>query len=145
MDETFFWYWNRWMQLAASGSPTTPPVAGESLAEAASRAAEAELPRPAGVSLRSWIASRVRRQLDSEKTSEQQSLAHEVGRRVDDLARLLTSRTFFYADRISIADLAAYAMLRSISLDSIPGTRGHLERYPALHEFMRRVENGTGG
>ena len=65
--------------------------------------------------------------------------------RVVDLARLLGPRPFFYADRISIADLAAYAMLRPLAMDSIPGTRGHVERHPALLEFMKRVEGQTGG
>ncbi|MEE9280094.1 MAG: glutathione S-transferase family protein [Myxococcota bacterium] len=145
VDETFFWYWNRWMRRVTAGTLDGPPVAGESLTEATSRAAEAELPRPEGVSLRSWVASRVRKRPEPEKPGEPERLVHEVGHRVADLARLLGPRPFFYADRISIADLAAYAMLRTIAADSIPNTREHLERHPALLEFMKRVERKTGG
>ena len=76
---------------------------------------------------------------------ERERLVHELGQRVVDLARLLGPRPFFYADRISIADLAVYAMLRSIAADSIPDTSEHLRRLPALLEFMKRVERKTGG
>ena len=145
VDETFFWYWNRWMRRRAATALAGPPVAGESVAEEESRARSAELPRPAGVSLRSWVASRVRRQPDPEQAGEHERLVHEVGQRLDDIARLLVPRPFFYANRLSIADLAAYAMLRTIAADSIPGTRVHLNRHPALFEFIKRVEQETGG
>ena len=145
VDETFFWYWNRWMRHNATGPTEGPPVAGESLAEAASRTSHAELPRPGGVSLRSWVASRVRARPEPDGPSERERLVQEVGHRVSDLARLLVPRPFFYADRVSIADLAVYAMLRTIADDSIPGTRPHLERCPGLLDFMKRVEQETGG
>ena len=145
VDETFFWYWNRWMRRRAATALDGPPRAGESMAEAESRARSAELPRPAGVSLRSWVASRVRRQPEPEQAGEHERLVHEVGQRLGDVARLLVPRPFFYADRLSIADLAAYAMLRTIAADSIPGTRVHLNRHLALFEFIKRVEQETGG
>ena len=146
VDETFFWYWNRWMRRPGASSFVGPflALAGESLKEAERRARDTELPRPTGVSLRSWVATRVRRRPEPERRSEEERLVHEVGHRVDDLARLLMGRSFFYADRISIADLAAYAMLRSIALDSIPGTRPYLERQPGLLGFMKRVQQETG-
>lgn len=145
VDEAFFWYWNRWMHRLTAGTLDGPPVAGESPTAAASRATGTELPRPAGVSLRSWVASRVRKPPEPKKLGERERLVHEVGQRVVDLARLLGPRPFFYADRISIADLAVYAMLRSIAADSIPDTSEHLRRLPALLEFMKRVERKTGG
>jgi glutathione S-transferase len=146
IDETFFWYWNRWIHRAGVAPPVGPfhTLAGESLSEAERRLREAELPRPTGVSLRSWIAARVRGRAESERGSEEERLLHEACHRVDDLARLLAPRPFFFADRVSIADLAAYAMLRNLALDCIPGTRRHLERRPALLEFMKRVEQETG-
>ncbi len=145
VDETFFWYWDRWMRRSGA-SPLVGPFrafAGESLAEAERRVRNAEPPRPTGVSLQSWVAARVRGRLESERWSEEERLVHEACHRVDDLARLLALRPFFFADRVSIADLAAYAMLRSLALDSIPGTRRHLERHPALLGFMKRVEQET--
>jgi glutathione S-transferase len=145
IDEAFFWTWNRWMRRPGD-SPSRGPFrafAGESLVEAERRMRNAEPPRPAGVSLRSWVAARVRGRPESERWSEEERLVQEACHRIDDLARLLVPRPFFFANRISIADLAAYAMLRSISLDSIPGTRRHLERHAALLHFMRRVEQET--
>jgi glutathione S-transferase len=146
VDETFFWYWNRWMRRAGA-SPLVGPfhtLAGESLTEAERRIRDAELPRPTGVSLRSWVAARVRGSSESARGSEEERLLQEACHRVDDLARLLAPRPFFFADRVSIADLGAYAMLRSLALDCIPGTRRHLERQPALLDFMGRVEQETG-
>jgi glutathione S-transferase len=145
VEETFFWYWNRWMRRPGD-SPLVGPFrafAGESLAEAERRVRQPEPPRPTGVSLRSWVASRMRAHAESEPCSEEERVLRESGHRVDDLARLLVPRPFFFADRLSIADLAAYAMLRSLSLDSIPGSRRHLERHPELLEFMARVEQET--
>ena len=145
VDETFFWYWNRWMRRRGTGPLPFPPVAGETLAAAASRAREAKLPRPSGVSLRSWVASRVRRSSEPARSDEDARLVREIGDRVDDLARLLGPLPFFYSERISIADLAAYAMLSAVSADSIPGIRVHLERHLALVEFVMRVRKETGG
>lgn len=148
VDETFFWYWNRW--LARSGaSPfvgTFYTFGGETLAEAEHRLRGAELPRPAGVSLRSWVAAHARGRPEPERHGdEEDQLVHEVGARLDDLARLLVLRPFFFAERISIADLTAHAMLRALALDSIRGSQRHLERRPALIDFMKRVEQETGG
>lgn len=144
VDETFLWYWNRWLKLRGDGETPEPPVAGETLAEAAIPRRQ-ELPRPAGVSLRNWIGSRVRPRPESAAEGEAERLVREVGHRLDDLARLLMPRPFFYSDRIGIADLAAFAMLRAFARDSIPGTRVQLDHHPALLILMKRVEQQTGG
>lgn len=146
VDETFFWYWNRWIRRAGDAAPGEPfrSLAGESLIEAERRLRNAQPPRPAEVSLRSWVAARVRARPEPESDSESERLVRDACHRVDDLARLLGLRPFFFADRLSIADLAAFAMLSSLAADSIPGTLRHLERCPALLEFMRRVEQETG-
>ncbi len=73
------------------------------------------------------------------------ALMRGLGDRLDDLVNFLGGRSFFYADRISMADLAVYSMLRGIAEDSIPGSRVHLERHPSLLEFLKRVEQETGG
>jgi glutathione S-transferase len=101
---------------------------------------ESEPPRPAGVSLRSWVA---RREPASQDLGEQERLVREIAHRVDDLARMLAPRPFFYGDQIGIADLAAHSMLRVLALDTIPGTRRHLEGHPPLVELMQRVERAT--
>jgi glutathione S-transferase len=145
IDETFSWYWNRWVRRSGSSSLLGPflTFAGESLSDAERRMRDSGLPRPTGVSLKSWVAARVRGLTEPEHWNEEERLVQEACHRIDDLARLLVLRPFFFADRVSIADLAAYAMLRSLALDCIPGTRQHLERQPALLELMRRVEEET--
>jgi glutathione S-transferase len=145
IDESFFWYWNRWLRRSGASPPAGPflAFAGESLAEAERRLRRAEPPRPTGVSLRSWVATRVREPPESRRLGEEERLVREVGHRVDDLARLLAPRPYFYADQIGIADLAAHAMLRVLALETIPGARRHLERHPELLELMERVERDT--
>jgi glutathione S-transferase len=144
IDETFFWYWNRWVRRDSPVAEPFRAFAGESLVEAERRLRSSNPPRPAGVSLRSWVAARVRGQADSEKWTEQERLVREAGNRIEDLARLLGPRPFFFGERIGIADLAAYSMLRRLALDIIPGSRQRLERQPVLLEFMARVEQETG-
>ena len=142
IDESFFWYWNRWLRRAGAPEPVGPflAFAGESLAEAERRMRDAEPLRPAGVSLRSWVATRASEPPDARSPGEQERLVGEIAHRVDDLARLLAPRSYFYADRIGIADLAAHAMLRVLALDTIPGTRRQLDRHPPLLGLMQRVE-----
>jgi glutathione S-transferase len=128
VDETFLWYWDRWVRRPGHAAPEGPFVmlAGESLAEAERRGQAGAPGDP-----------------DAERSAEARRLVGELSHRVADLARLLGPRPFFYADRIGIADLAAYAMLKSLAEDSVTGTRRHLERQPTLLAFMRRVEQET--
>ena len=149
VDDTFSWYWNRWLRRAGAPPVVGPflAFAGESLADAERRmrsAAPARPPRPAGTSLRSWVATRWREQPESTSWNEQERIVHEIAHRVGDLARLLAPRPCFYADQIGIADLAAHAMLRVLAQDAIPGTRRCLEQHPPLLGLMERVERETG-
>ena len=127
--ESLLWYGTRWERLRPESAEPREPVAP---------------PRPAGVSLRDWLGRRTRSRLEP-SAPDRASLVHEIGDRADDLARLLGTRPFFYADRPGMADLAVHAMLRSLADNRLPGTAAHLERHPNLREFMRRVEEATGG
>ncbi len=144
VDESFVWYWMRWQRVRPEGPASTPPVVTPDPADAPEPAQPSEPPRPAGVSLRSWLARRIRTRPGAE-SSEADRLLREIGQRIEDMDRLLADRPFFYADRISMADLAVYSMLRTLANDAIPGARSHLERHPELLEFMKRVESATGG
>ena len=73
----------------------------------------------------------------------QTSLLRDLGFRLDDLARFLGSRPFFYAQELSVADLAVYAMLHVMRNDSIPGSAELLAERPPLIDFMQRVEAAT--
>jgi glutathione S-transferase len=72
-------------------------------------------------------------------------IARGISDRLDDLVNLLGTRPFFYAERPSMADLAVYAMLRSVSRGTIPGAAQGLLARPGLVTYMRRVEAETGG
>lgn len=125
--ESLRWYSARWQRQRPRAASSPPPPAP---------------PRPAGVSLRDWLG---RMRSGEPKAPDLGPLIHEIGHRVDDLARQLGGRPYFYAHRLSMADLAVHAMLRSLAEDRIPGTAPHLERHPGLRAFMERVEEATGG
>lgn len=69
----------------------------------------------------------------------------EFRRCLGDLAGFLGTRPFFYADRISRADLAVYAFLHSLTRNEIPGGHSLLADQPRLVGLMHRVEQETGG
>lgn len=65
--------------------------------------------------------------------------------RLDDLVNLLGARRFFYADELSIADLAVYGMLGTMGRGAIPGAAPLITSRSTLLDLMRRVEERTGG
>jgi glutathione S-transferase len=117
-DESFLWYYQEWLR--------TEPEAG---------------PPASGVLRR--VAARLR--VPARRASPRAELLRGLEDRLDDLVNFLGARPFFYADRISMADLTVYAMLRSLHMDQIPGAAQLLGGRAALLAFMRRVEEATGG
>lgn len=67
-----------------------------------------------------------------------------IGDRLDDLIGFLGTRPFFYSNQVSMADLAVYAMLYSLSLETIPGSKTLVLKRAPLLDFMRRIEGVTG-
>jgi glutathione S-transferase len=67
-----------------------------------------------------------------------------VGDRLDDLLGFLGTRSFFYSDTVSMADLGVYSMLYSLGLGVIPGSQRLVTDRAVLVDFMRRVEAETG-
>jgi glutathione S-transferase len=128
-DENLLWYFNKWLRSR----------------EAAESAAAAEasrgrlIRRPA--SLRRFLAW-----LRAGGTWERPETAilRGIGDRLDDLIGFLGARPFFYANRVSMADLGVYAMLYSMSLETIPGSKKLVMDRVPLVDFMRRVEAATG-
>ena len=57
----------------------------------------------------------------------------------------LGARPFFYANQLSMADLAVYSMLNTMRGDVMPGSAVALAQRPTLVAFMARVEAVTGG
>lgn len=69
----------------------------------------------------------------------------EFARRLDDLEQMLGSRRYFYADRISRADLSVCSSLSVMYRDSYPGARALLAARKALFDYVERVLIETGG
>ena len=126
--ESHQWYLGRWQRLQPRATRSTPPPAP---------------PRPAGVSLRDWLGRRAR--TVEPESRDRGPLVHEISHRMDDLSRLLGGRPYFYAQRLSMADLTVHTMLRTLADDRISGTVHLLEQHPGLRAFMERVEGATGG
>jgi glutathione S-transferase len=143
-DESYVWYWMRWQQIRPEGPPVGPPVSGAVFGGGPGVVRPDEPTRPAGMSLRNWVATRLQKRT-TQGESEHARLIYEIGHRVDDMARLLAGRPFFYSEQISMADLSVYAVLQSLLGDSIPGGRNHVEQNPQLLDHARRVEQETGG
>lgn len=122
-DESFLWYFQQWLRL--------------------DREREAEN----GAKGRSGPLRRVAAWLKAGGTWERPhtGLLRGLDGRMNDLVNFLGSRRFFYSDRVSMADLAVYGMLRTLSMDAIPGAAQLLAKRPILVEFMHRVEQETGG
>jgi glutathione S-transferase len=64
---------------------------------------------------------------------------------VDELAKLLGARPFFFSDELSRADLAAFGSLVGLRNDRYPGSAALLLARPSLWDHCARVEKATGG
>ncbi len=118
-DESFLWYFQEWLRLE--------------------RAAASRAPGPR----RRFRVLRGR--LGAAAADPQRELLRGLESRLDDLVKLLGTRAFFYADRVSMADLTVYGMLASLRRDAIPGASALVESRDSLLGLMRRVEGATGG
>jgi len=129
-DESFFWYWAQWRRMR-----------DEQAEYAARRAAY----RFSWLQPRSWFES-LREQIDAPAPDpgRERFLLSELDRRMDDLVGWLATRSFFYSDEPSMADLAVYAMLLRIRGGTFGGAQDRLAGRPTLVGFMRRVEEATG-
>lgn len=63
---------------------------------------------------------------------------------MDELVRFLGNKAFFFADRISRADLAVFGFTFGISQGRYAGSRPLLEARPTLLAHVARVEAATG-
>jgi glutathione S-transferase len=69
----------------------------------------------------------------------------EFEHRLEDLDQLLGQRPFFFAERISRADLSVCAALSLLYREVYEGARPLLERRPRLLAYVERVFDATGG
>jgi glutathione S-transferase len=122
-DESFLWYWNQWSRIR----PDPDTENGD-----ANRSGAGALRR-----FRAWLAT------GGTWERPLTGILRGVNGRMSDLVNFLGSRRYFYADRISMADLAVYAMLKTMEYDAIPGSAQLLSQHPNLNEFIGRVEGET--
>jgi glutathione S-transferase len=69
----------------------------------------------------------------------------EFERSLHDLERLLGARPFFFADRLSRADLSVFAALALMEREVYVGARALLAARPRLRAHVERVSAATGG
>ena len=122
-DESFLLYYQQWLRIARE-------IAAEPVSAPRERRPQRFL---------RWIrppAGRAPRELE---------VLRGVESRLDDLVNLLGTRPFFYADRVSMADLTVYGMLSSLGRDTITGAAALIDKRPALLAFRQRVEEATAG
>jgi glutathione S-transferase len=133
-DESFLWYWMKYRRMLGGEGEAPLPLKGEA----------PDVPRPG---LKSGPLRKLRAWVSAGGTWERPitGLQRELGARMDDLVNFLGTRPFFYADRLSMADLGVYGMLFTMRRDSIPGSAKLLADRPSLMAFMTRVEEATGG
>ncbi len=72
-------------------------------------------------------------------------LLRELAGHLDDLVLILGDQPFFYADEISVADLAIYGQFHMLRSGATPDAEALLRARPKLLEHMQRVEAATGG
>lgn len=130
-DESFLWYFRRWLALHRPGARITVEAVREVRAQRGLRGGLRHLA--------AWL--RAGGTWERPETALLRGLSDRMG----DLVNFLGARPFFFSSQPSMADLAVYGMLFVLRLDAIPGAARLLAERPALVEFMRRVEAATGG
>lgn len=134
-DESFLFYYLKYRRLV-DGVQGPMPTRGDAEAR---RSVQGE--RPAGPLRRvgAWLRA------GGTWERPQTGIVREVGLRMDDLVNLLGARPFFYAQDLSMADLAVFSMLHVMRVGAIPGAERLLASRPTLVALMARVEERTGG
>lgn len=70
-------------------------------------------------------------------------LTREIGMRLDEVGAILGDGTYLYSDRVSIADLALFGMLGSLTSDATPEGKVLLGERPSLQGYVERVDRAT--
>ena len=128
-DESFLWYYLRWLRISGDGAAGEPEASRQPRSPRLRRLRQ----------LLAWLRA------GGTWERPQTGLLRGLGDRLGDLVNFLGARRFFYSDQVNMADLAVYGMLYPLRNDSIPGSAPLLALRPTLLEFMRRVEEATGG
>jgi glutathione S-transferase len=135
-DEALYWY--------AMGLRWTPKNAA---ANAGRMLGSMKVPALLQPLLAPFVRRRIGGQIHAQGTGRLSEgvLAREFGEKLDDLLRMLGDRPFLHSDQPSVADLAVYGQLKTADDELSPETRDAIRRRPLLIEYMKRVEQRTGG
>lgn len=133
-DESFLWYFMKWMNFRGEHAVAPTLAAVRERAEEENRRRLRRVRR-----LVAWLRA------GGTWERPETSLLRGLSDRLSDLENFLGGRPFFFSTRVSMADLAVYGMLLTLERDAIPGSKKLLESRPRLGDFMRRVERETGG
>jgi glutathione S-transferase len=71
------------------------------------------------------------------------TLERELGGLLDALVTIFGTRPFFYADQLSVADLAIYGQLEGARSGPTPQAEDLIAGRPALRDWIERVEQTT--
>jgi len=71
-------------------------------------------------------------------------LMRELAARLDDLVLLLGKRPFFFADRVSAADLSIHGQFTMLRSGPTPEAAAALAERPVLTDWSKRVDEATG-
>jgi glutathione S-transferase len=129
-DETFPYYILRWVR-STLGDSAPPPARGGAF--------------PLGPMARLGLIDARGKLREDVFNAGAGGPGPEFEHRLDDLDQFLGQRPFFYADRISRADLSVSASLSVMYRDVYAGARGLLEVRPRLLAHVERVLSATGG
>ncbi len=132
-DESLYWY-----IMAVRWSAENAPASAQQITAA--------MPR--------WIRPLVRRAVPRQicrMTRAQgmgrlprETLLNEFGRLLDDAVWMIGSKPFFYAERLSVADLAIHGQLHMARSGPTPEVAALISHRPVLTAFAKRVEDLTG-
>lgn len=126
-DETFFFYWLRLQRQRALEAEAGPQRSGLT-----TWLRDLALSRGPGPRRRDGLSSEIG------------DIVDQLARRCDDLISLLAGRSFFYGDRVGMADIAVYAILAQMRAGTFPRGPEILAERPVLLALMDRVEAATG-
>lgn len=133
-DESFLFYYVKYRRVTGNTEMVVPVRADREAAAARPARRSGPLRRFAA-----WVRA------GGTWERPETAILREIGMRMDDLVNFLGARPYFYSQRLSMGDLAVYAMLWTIRNGSIPGAGGMIALRPSLVAFMQRVEAATGG
>jgi glutathione S-transferase len=135
-DESFLFYYAKYLRTLEPQGPVVPTAGSGPAPHRTTVAAGSSGPLRR---LLAWLRA------GGTWERPETAILRELGLRMDDLTKFLGARAFFYSDRLSMGDLAVYAMLFTMRNEAIPGTSLLLAQRPSLVGFMARVEEVTGG